>query len=135
MRALGAWAAFGMVDWHSLLRARAGVAEDGIYTFAGPNGTPQPTAVAERCASSPPAGTIADTGVRGWWERAERALPLEALIAMRDAGVPGRRSLYAAGTARSREAPDVFVAGLHLRWDGVWQRPHHLLTRLARGFP
>ena len=21
------------------------------------------------------------------------------------------------------------VAGLHLRWDGVWQRPHHLLHR------
>jgi UDP-galactopyranose mutase len=32
-------------------------------------------------------------------------------------------------------APDVFVAGLHLRWDGVWQRPHHLLTRLARKLP
>lgn len=32
-------------------------------------------------------------------------------------------------------APDAFVAGLHLRWDGVWQRPHHLLTRLARRVP
>jgi hypothetical protein len=32
-------------------------------------------------------------------------------------------------------APDVFVAGLHLRWDGVWQRPHHLLTRLAKKLP
>lgn len=31
--------------------------------------------------------------------------------------------------------PDAFVAGLHLRWDGVWQRPHHLLTRLARRVP
>ena len=31
--------------------------------------------------------------------------------------------------------PDLFVAGLHLRWDGVWQRPHHLLTRLARRVP
>ncbi len=28
-----------------------------------------------------------------------------------------------------------FVAGLHLRWDGVWQRPHHLLSRLARHVP
>jgi hypothetical protein len=27
------------------------------------------------------------------------------------------------------------VAGLHLRWDGVRQRPHHLLTRLARHVP
>jgi glycosyltransferase involved in cell wall biosynthesis len=31
--------------------------------------------------------------------------------------------------------PDVFVAALHLRWDGVWQRPHHLLTRLAARVP
>jgi glycosyltransferase involved in cell wall biosynthesis len=31
--------------------------------------------------------------------------------------------------------PRAFVAGLHLRWDGVWQRPHHLLSRLARRVP
>ncbi len=31
--------------------------------------------------------------------------------------------------------PSAFVAGLHLRWDGVWQRPHHLLSRLARRVP
>jgi glycosyltransferase involved in cell wall biosynthesis len=31
--------------------------------------------------------------------------------------------------------PEVFVAGLHLRWDGVWQRPHHLLSRLAEKRP
>jgi hypothetical protein len=33
------------------------------------------------------------------------------------------------------KAPEIFVAGLHLRWDGVWQRPHHLLTRLAQQLP
>jgi len=33
------------------------------------------------------------------------------------------------------KSPEVFVAGLHLRWDGVWQRPHHLLTRLAGQLP
>jgi dTDP-4-dehydrorhamnose reductase len=43
--AAGAWAAFGMIDWHSLLRERAGVTEDGIYTFARPGETPRPTAV------------------------------------------------------------------------------------------
>jgi UDP-galactopyranose mutase len=32
-------------------------------------------------------------------------------------------------------APRAFVAGLHLRWDGVWQRPHHVLSRLARHVP
>jgi hypothetical protein len=31
--------------------------------------------------------------------------------------------------------PRAFVAGLHLRWDGVRQRPHHLLSRLARRVP
>lgn len=33
------------------------------------------------------------------------------------------------------KAPASFVAGLHLRWDGVWQRPHHLLTRLGARIP
>jgi UDP-galactopyranose mutase len=31
--------------------------------------------------------------------------------------------------------PRAFVAGLHLRWDGVLQRPHHLLSRIARSVP
>ncbi len=88
VRALGAWAAFGMVDWHSLLRERGGVAEDGIYTFAGRDGTPQPTAVADALRELAASETIADTGVRGWWERSDRALPLAELIAMRDAGRP-----------------------------------------------
>lgn len=97
VRALGVWAAFGMVDWHSLLRHRARVFEDGIYTFAGPNGTPQPTAVADAVRELAATGQIADTGVRGWWERAGRALPLAELIAMRDAGRPEGDHLPAAG--------------------------------------
>jgi len=66
VRAVGAWAAFGMIDWHSLLRTRARVIEDGIYTFAGPNGTPEPTAVADALRVVAAGGTIADDGVRGW---------------------------------------------------------------------
>ena len=31
--------------------------------------------------------------------------------------------------------PAVFVAGLHLRWDGVWQRPQQVLSRIARQVP
>jgi UDP-galactopyranose mutase len=31
--------------------------------------------------------------------------------------------------------PRAFVAGLHLRWDGVRQRPHHLLSRIAHEVP
>ncbi|HTW85752.1 MAG TPA: glycosyltransferase [Candidatus Sulfotelmatobacter sp.] len=31
--------------------------------------------------------------------------------------------------------PRTIVAGLHLRWDGVWQRPQQLLSRIARSIP
>jgi len=30
---------------------------------------------------------------------------------------------------------DVIVTGLHLRWHGVWQRPNHILSRLAARVP
>jgi dTDP-4-dehydrorhamnose reductase len=45
IKAVGAWAAFGMIDWNSLLRERAGVAEDGIFTFEPADRTPRETAV------------------------------------------------------------------------------------------
>jgi dTDP-4-dehydrorhamnose reductase len=88
VRAVGAWAAFGMVDWHSLLRGRDGVSEDGIYTFAGIAGTPQPTAVAGALRELTAGRSIDDAGVRGWWERDERLRPLAELHAQRAAGVP-----------------------------------------------
>jgi dTDP-4-dehydrorhamnose reductase len=88
VRAIGAWAAFGMIDWHSLLRERGAVAEDGIYTFAGPDDVPQPTAVADALRELAATGSIDDHGVSGWWEREDRALPLDTLVAMRDAGLP-----------------------------------------------
>ncbi len=50
VRMLGAWAAFGLVDWDSLLVRREDYREDGIFTFAGPEETPQPTAVAAAVA-------------------------------------------------------------------------------------
>jgi len=31
--------------------------------------------------------------------------------------------------------PRAFVAGLHLRWDGVWQRPQQIVSRLAQRVP
>ena len=30
---------------------------------------------------------------------------------------------------------EAIVAGLHLRWDGVWQRPNHILARLSERVP
>jgi dTDP-4-dehydrorhamnose reductase len=50
VRMLGAWAAFGLVDWDSLLVRRENYVEDGIFTFAGPGATPQPTAVSAAVA-------------------------------------------------------------------------------------
>jgi len=46
VRMLGAWAAFGLVDWDSLLTRRDDYREDGTFTFAGPGERPRETAVA-----------------------------------------------------------------------------------------
>ncbi|TAM75767.1 glycosyl hydrolase family protein [bacterium] len=73
--ALGAWAAFGMVDWRSLLRSRDGWREDGVFTFSPADRRPARTAVAdlvERLAR----GEAPPEYGPGWWEsegRLERA--------------------------------------------------------------
>jgi dTDP-4-dehydrorhamnose reductase len=46
VRMLGVWAAFGLVDWDSLLVRREDYREDGIFTFESADGTPRETAVA-----------------------------------------------------------------------------------------
>jgi dTDP-4-dehydrorhamnose reductase len=48
---LGAWAAFGLVDWNSLLRRRDDRTEDGVFAFAGPGATPAETAVSRAIRS------------------------------------------------------------------------------------
>jgi dTDP-4-dehydrorhamnose reductase len=72
--AFGAWAAFGMVDWDSLLRSDAGVAEDGIYTYAGPGGEPAPTLVAETVAALATGRSTAMPAELGWWEQPSAAV-------------------------------------------------------------
>jgi dTDP-4-dehydrorhamnose reductase len=96
VRAVGAWAAFGMVDWHSLLRARAGATEDGIYTFAGPRAIPQPTAMSAAVAAAARGEHVDDGGVRGWWERDERLRTPAELVAARVAGLPEGHHIRAA---------------------------------------
>lgn len=69
--AVGAWAAFGMVDWRSLLRLREGWREDGVFTFSAAHETPRRTAVADLVeglarGEEPPAYEP------GWWETEER---------------------------------------------------------------
>jgi dTDP-4-dehydrorhamnose reductase len=87
--AVGAWAAFGMVDWHSLLRRRDGVAEDGIYTFVGRDGVPQETPVAEALRALALGDDAAAHALAepGWWTRASRYRTPEELAAMGDAGI------------------------------------------------
>ncbi len=86
VRAIGAWAAFGLVDWHSLLRRTDGVAEDGVFTFAGPDGVPQRTAVADAVAALVRGEPIAGAA-SGWWERESRLRTPDALLAQADAGI------------------------------------------------
>ena len=70
----GAWAAFGMVDWVSLLRRNDGVREDGIYTCAGPRGTPQRTPVCEVVEALSAGRLPREPAEPGWWERGRTAV-------------------------------------------------------------
>jgi dTDP-4-dehydrorhamnose reductase len=99
IRAVGVWAAFGMVDWHSLLRARDGVCEDGIYTFAGRDGVPQPTALTDAVRALARDGHLDGDTEPGWWERDERLRSREELLRMRDAGMAEGAHVLAGATA------------------------------------
>jgi dTDP-4-dehydrorhamnose reductase len=67
--AFGAWAAFGMVDWVSLLCRSERVCEDGIYTCGRPGVAPRPTLVAEVVAELAAGRVPAMPPDEGWWER------------------------------------------------------------------
>ncbi|MEA2689487.1 MAG: hypothetical protein QOD51_2094, partial [Candidatus Eremiobacteraeota bacterium] len=72
--AFGAWAAFGMVDWVSLLRRNEQIAEDGVFTFAGPRQRPQRTLVAD-VIEELAAGRIPSAPAEpAWWERDRTAV-------------------------------------------------------------
>ncbi len=67
--AFGAWAAFGMVDWVSLLRRFDNVREDGIYTCAGRGERPVRTLVASVVEELAAGRVPAMPAELGWWER------------------------------------------------------------------
>ena len=73
LRALGAWAAFGMYDWNSLLRERAGFAEDGVYTCVGPGREPQWTAVGDAVRALASGTRLTRATHPGWWEQERSA--------------------------------------------------------------
>ena len=88
LRAIGVWAAFGMTDWHSLLRDDAGVNEDGIFTFAGATGLPERTALADAVCDLVRTGRVPMPETRGWWERDDRFIDPAELLAQHAAGIP-----------------------------------------------
>jgi dTDP-4-dehydrorhamnose reductase len=67
--AFGAWAAFGMVDWWSLLCRNEQMCEDGIYTCAGPSGRPRRTLVADVVQQLAAGRIPVAPAERAWWER------------------------------------------------------------------
>jgi dTDP-4-dehydrorhamnose reductase len=72
--AFGAWAAFGMVDWVSLLCRDEKISEDGVFTCAGPHGRPQRTLVAD-VVEQLAAGRIPSMPAEpAWWERDRTAV-------------------------------------------------------------
>jgi dTDP-4-dehydrorhamnose reductase len=58
VRMLGAWAAFGLVDWDSLLRERRDHREDGVFSFAGRGEVPRETAVASAVRALATRGSV-----------------------------------------------------------------------------
>ena len=72
VRAVTAWALFGLVDWNSMLRERGGHYEPGAFdTRSDP---PRPTLLAEAIASLATEGAFnhAILQTPGWWRREER---------------------------------------------------------------
>lgn len=100
VRAVGVWAAFGMTDWHSLLRQDAGITEDGVFSFAGTDGVPQATALAGAVRALVRTGRVEQPEAPGWWDRADRFIALDELLARRARGIPEGDHLVRAAAKR-----------------------------------
>lgn len=74
VRAVTAWAAFGTVDWNSLVTQTHGHYEPGLWDVRSP--APRPTALAHlaRQLAQGSAGHHPVAGGRGWWQRPIRHL-------------------------------------------------------------
>jgi len=79
VRMLGLWAAFGLVDWDSLLLRREGYREDGVFTFAPADGTPRETALSAATRALAAGRAFDVPAEAGWWETSGMpAAPLES---------------------------------------------------------
>lgn len=68
VRMLGVWAAFGLVDWDSLLVRREGYSEDGVFAFAPPDRIPRETALASAVRALAQGRSFDVPDESGWWE-------------------------------------------------------------------
>ena len=75
IRAVTAWALFGLVDWDSMLRERRGHYEPGAFN-AGQT-PPHPTLLADAIANLARHGRFSHPALQepGWWRRDERIHP------------------------------------------------------------
>lgn len=72
IRAVTAWALFGLMDWDSMLRERRNHYEPGVFDAAHPE--PRSTLLAEAVSSLAQTGAFAHPALLqpGWWERDNR---------------------------------------------------------------
>ena len=73
IRAVTAWALFGLMDWNTMLREQRGHYEPGAFDVRG-GGPPQPTPLAEAIRALASLGEFAHPALDqpGWWRREER---------------------------------------------------------------
>lgn len=68
VRMLGVWAAFGLIDWDSLLLRHEDYSEDGAFTFASAAQTPQETLLADAVRALTAGRDFDVPAEPGWWE-------------------------------------------------------------------
>ena len=120
VRAVTAWAAFGTVDWNSLVTQSAGHYEPGLWDMRSP--TPRPTALAHlaRQLASGSTARHAVAGGRGWWQRPIRHC----------------HPTHGASQHLAPRGPPLLIAGAHGTLGRAFAHlchlrglPFHLLTR------
>ncbi|MDB5513200.1 MAG: dTDP-4-dehydrorhamnose reductase [Enterovirga sp.] len=129
VRAVTVWSLFGAFDWNSLLRARQGIYEPGIFDIRGPS--PRPTALAKAAASLATTATFDHPvlDAPGWWRRKERLYGAEGPVGTSSRGrtiaIVGAQSAFVEEcawiAARRGLSVDVWSPGRLLR-DGLRSR-------------
>ncbi|MFN3877257.1 MAG: UDP-galactopyranose mutase [Brevundimonas sp.] len=145
VEAVTVWSLLGSAGWDRLLVGPNHAYEAGVFDVS--KGAPVPTPLAA-FVTALAAGEAGTAPVRGWWTEPARL----TLDARRTAPPPipsEPRSLLLKDSSMAAPDPTTSVVPLrqddtshpavvcfsHLRWDFVFQRPQHLMTRLAATRP